>query len=63
MTTHSTTAPPGGEGDFDWELGTWRTSVTLLDAPLSDAPGTWLEFEGTSVVRSLMDGRANVVEL
>ena len=57
-------APPrDGQADFDWELGTWRTSVRVLAEPLSDSADRWLEFEGTSVVRPLMDGRANVVEL
>ena len=41
----------------------WRTSVRVLAEPLSDSADRWLEFEGTSVVRPLMDGRANVVEL
>ena len=63
MTTHSTTAPSGGQGEFDWELGTWHTSVRVLADPLSGTEDEWLEFEGTSVVRPLMDGRANVVEL
>ena len=66
MSTHSTTtAPEGqdGQGDFDWELGTWRSSVRVLADPLSASQDQWLEFEGTSVVRPLMDGLANVVEL
>ena len=53
----------GGQDDFDWELGTWRTSVQVLADPLSDSEDEWLEFKGTSVVRPLMDGRANIVEL
>ena len=57
------TPPPGdGRGDFDWELGTWHTTVRVLAEPLSDS-ARWLEFEGTSVVRPLMGGLANVVEL
>lgn len=64
-TSGSVTADPSGNGrhDFDWELGTWRTSVQVLADPLSDTEDEWLEFDGTSVVRPLMDGRANVVEL
>lgn len=53
----------GGQHDFDWEIGTWRTSVQVLADPLSDTEDQWLQFDGTSVVRPLMDGRANVVEL
>jgi hypothetical protein len=62
-------APPAsstladGQRDFDWEIGSWRTSVRVLAEPLSESADEWLEFAGTSVVRPLMDRRANVVEL
>lgn len=56
-------AAADGQDDFDWELGSWRTSVQVLAEPLSDSEDEWLQFDGTSVVRPLMDGRANVVEL
>lgn len=49
--------------DFDWEIGTWRTSVQVLAEPLSETEDEWLQFSGTSVIRPLMDRRANVVEL
>ena len=49
--------------DFDWEIGTWRTGVRVLAEPLSESADEWLEFTGTSLVRPLMDRRANVVEL
>jgi len=52
-----------GAHDFDWELGTWRTDVRVLADPLSETDDEWLRFRGRSVVRPLMDGRANVVEL
>ena len=52
-----------GQRDFDWELGAWRTDVRVLAEPLSDTADEWLSFAGTSVVRPLMDRRANVVEL
>jgi hypothetical protein len=48
--------------DFDWELGAWRTTVRVLAEPLSESADEWLQFTGTSVVRPLMDRRANVVE-
>lgn len=57
----STTAD--GQQDFDWEIGTWRTTVRVLADPLSESPDEWLEFSGTSTVRPLADRRANVVEL
>lgn len=55
------TAPPDGAHDFDWELGTWTTQVRVR-APLSTADA-WTEFRGTSVVRPLGQGRADVLEL
>jgi hypothetical protein len=52
-----------GQHDFDWELGRWHTDVRLLAEPLSESDDVWLHFDGTSIVRPLSDGRANVVEL
>jgi hypothetical protein len=49
--------------DFNWEIGTWRTTVQVLADPLSESPDQWLEFAGTSTVRALAGRRANVVEL
>lgn len=59
----ASTAVADGQRDFDWEIGSWRTSVRVLAEPLSESPDEWLQFAGTSVVRPLMDRRANVVEL
>ncbi|MBC2934651.1 hypothetical protein H7342_16730 [Nocardioides sp. zg-1228] len=55
-------ATSDGRHDFDWELGVWRTDVRVLADPLSGSE-EWLRFRGRSVVRALMGGRANVVEL
>jgi hypothetical protein len=52
-----------GQRDFDWEIGTWHTTVRVLAEPLSESADEWLRFTGTSVVRPLLDRRANVVEL
>lgn len=52
-----------GQRDFDFEIGTWATEVRVLRNPLSGKPPVWAEYRGTSVVRGLMDGRANSVEL
>jgi hypothetical protein len=52
-----------GQKDFDWEIGTWSTKVRVLQNPLSGEAPKWAEFEGTSVVKPLLDGRANFVEL
>ena len=51
-----------GQHDFDFEIGTWKTRLRRLQRPLS-ASTTWLEYEGTTVVRKVLDGRANLVEL
>lgn len=49
--------------DFDWEFGAWTTHVRVLRNPLSGEPPVWATYEGTSVVKPLMGGRANFVEL
>jgi hypothetical protein len=51
-----------GQHDFDWEIGTWKTHLKRLQRPLTGST-TWVEYEGTSVVRKVWDGRANLVEL
>lgn len=61
-------APPAeiardGQRDFDFEIGEWATEVRVLRNPLSGKPPVWAEYRGTSVVRGLMDSRANSVEL
>ena len=48
--------------DFDFEIGTWKTHVKLLKQPLVGAK-EWIELDGTSVVRRVANGRANLVEL
>jgi hypothetical protein len=51
-----------GQHDFDFEIGTWKTHVSRLLHPLSGST-TWFEYDGTSVVRKIWNGRANMVEL
>lgn len=57
-------APPerDGQHDFDFEIGTWRTHVSRLVRPLSGS-SAWVEYDGTSVVRAVWSGRANLLEL
>jgi ketosteroid isomerase-like protein len=52
-----------GQRDFDFEIGEWSTDVRVLTNPLSGKAPVWAEYRGTSLVRRLMDGRANSVEL
>ena len=51
-----------GQHDFDFEFGTWATHLRRLKAPLTGS-SDWVEYEGTSVVRPIWGGRANLVEL
>jgi len=50
------------EQDFDFEIGTWKTHLKRLQHPLTGSM-TWIEYQGTSVVRKIWNGRANLVEL
>lgn len=52
-----------GAHDFDFEAGAWTTKVRVLRNPLSGAAPDWAVYQGSSIIRSLMDGRANAVEL
>ena len=51
-----------GQHDFDFEFGTWKTHLKRLVHPLSGST-TWAEYDGTTVVRKVADGQANLVEL
>jgi hypothetical protein len=51
-----------GRQDFDFEIGVWKTHLSRLLRPLTGST-TWVEYEGTSVVRKVWNGRANLVEL
>ena len=55
-------APRDGQHDFDFEIGAWKTHVKRLLHPLSGS-AEWTEYDGTSVVSKVWDGRANLVEL
>jgi hypothetical protein len=59
--------PGTGEGGaqqraFDFEIGNWKTHLRRLVRPLTGST-TWVEYDGTSVVRKVWDGRANLLEL
>lgn len=60
--TFAQTAPRDGQHDFDFEIGTWKTHLRRLQRPLSGST-TWVEYDGTTVVHKVLDGRANLVEL
>ena len=51
-----------GQHDFDFHIGTWKTHLRRLIDPLTGST-QWVEYEGTTVVRKVWNGRANLVEL
>lgn len=51
-----------GRHDFDFHIGTWKTRLSRRLHPLTGSTA-WVEYEGTTVVRKVWDGRANLVEL
>jgi hypothetical protein len=53
---------PDGQHDFDFEIGTWKTHLRRMAHPLTGST-TWIEYDGTTVVRKVWNGRANLVEL
>jgi hypothetical protein len=60
--TSAALAPAGGQHDFDFNIGTWHTEISLLAHPLS-ASTTWRKLHGTVVVRKVWNGRASVEEV
>jgi len=48
--------------DFDFEIGDWKTHVKRLVHPLTGST-EWAEYDGTTVVQKVWDGRANLVQL
>jgi hypothetical protein len=57
-------APPerDGQHDFDFEIGRWKTHLSRLQHPLTNSRA-WVQYDGTTVVHKLWNGRANLVEL
>jgi hypothetical protein len=58
----SAPAAHDGQHDFDFEIGLWKTHVRRLQHPLTGS-NTWADYDGTTAVRKVWDGRANLVEL
>lgn len=59
------TGPPtarDGQHDFDFEIGAWKTHSRRRLRPLTGSD-TWVEYDGTSIVRPIWNGRGNLVEL
>jgi hypothetical protein len=55
-------APRDGQHDFDFDIGVWKTHLWRLLHPLTGS-NEWTEYQGTTVVRKIWNGRANLAEL
>jgi len=51
-----------GSHDFDFEFGSWKAHIRRLKHPLTGST-EWVDYEGSSVVRPVWHGRANLGEL
>ena len=58
----SPTGASDHQHDFDFEIGSWKTHLKRLQHPLSGSD-SWVDYDGTSVVSKLWNGRANLGEL
>lgn len=54
--------PRNGQHDFDFEFGIWKTHLSRLLHPLTGSH-TWVAYDGTTTVRKVWNGRANLAEL
>jgi hypothetical protein len=61
-TAPAVATPRDGQKDFDFDIGTWKTHLKRLVHPLTGST-SWVELDGTTVVRKIWDGRANLAEL
>jgi hypothetical protein len=50
-----------GQHDFDFDFGTWKTHSSRLLHPLTGST-TWVDMDGTTVVKKIWGGRANLAE-
>jgi hypothetical protein len=50
---------PDGSHDFDFLIGSWKAHLRKLVNPLTGST-TWIQFDGTSVTRKLLDTNANL---
>jgi hypothetical protein len=59
--TRADAPPRDGQHDFDFLIGRWKVQVKRLKTTLRGAH-YWYEMTGTSVVRTIWNGRANIEE-
>ena len=48
-----------GQRDFDFEIGAWKAHLARRRRPLTGSD-EWVTYDGTSVVRKVWGGRANL---
>lgn len=48
--------------DWDWDVGTWKIHQKRLLRPLTGS-ATWVEYQGTDVVRRIWDGHATEAQI
>ena len=51
-----------GQHDFDFNFGSWKTHILRLQNPLTGSK-SWVEMNGTVVVRKVWNGRAQLEEI
>jgi hypothetical protein len=51
-----------GQHDFDWNIGAWQVHMRRRLQPLTGSD-SWVEYDGTDVVRQIWKGRANLGEV
>jgi hypothetical protein len=54
-------AQQGSQQAFDFEFGTWHAHLKRFQHPLTGS-NTWVNYDGSSIVRKLWNGRANFGE-
>jgi hypothetical protein len=63
--TSATSSKPAADDEaqhaFDFDLGTWKTHSSRLLHPLTGSK-EWVDLDGTSVVKKVWDGKANLAE-
>src|SRR5260370_33109216 len=60
--TQATAKERDGQHDFDWDIGAWKLHMKRLLHPLTGST-TWVEYNGTDVVRKVWNGRADLGEV
>lgn len=51
-----------GQHDFDFNFGTWKSHISRLQHPLTGST-SWVQLDGTVVVRKIWGGRAQLEEV